>query len=298
MARAVAATPAPALVQSESVRRRPSLHLRAYPQLVIGSAVLVILLLGAGLGPLLVPYGPTDTDFSATLRGPSWAHVLGTDQLGRDSLSRALAGARLSMLVAAGAVVLGLAGGVPLGVISAMRRGWLSDLIVRVMDGILAFPGLILAMAIAFVLGPSVFTVIVALAVVRLPSVAGVIRAQASGLGQSDYIESARSVGASPTRIAVVHVLPNVSSTILVLASLGAGAAIFTEASLSFLGAGVPPPTATWGGMLHDAYPYLEKNPWQTFVPGVCIFLAVLACNFVGDGLRDFLDPKERTRRG
>jgi peptide/nickel transport system permease protein len=99
-------------------------------------------------------------------------------------------------------------------------------------------------------------------------------------------------------RIGIVHVLPNISSTILVLASLGAGAAIFAEASLSFLGAGIPPPTATWGSMLHDAYPYLEKNPWQTFVPGVCIFLAVLSCNFIGDGLRDFLDPKERTRRG
>jgi ABC-type dipeptide/oligopeptide/nickel transport system permease subunit len=298
MARVVvgAAAPTPAIVQPEPIRR-PSLHLRAYPQLVIGSAVLLLLLVGAGLGPLVVPYGPTDTDFSAALRGPSWSHVLGTDQLGRDSLSRALAGARLSMLVAAGTVVLGLAGGVPLGLTSAMHRGWLSEVIMRVMDGILAFPGLILAMAIAFVLGPSVVTVIVALAVVRLPSVARVIRSQSRGLGQSDYIESARSVGASSIRIAVVHVLPNITSTILVLASLGAGAAIFAEASLSFLGAGIPPPTATWGGMLHDAYPYLEKNPWQTFVPGVCIFLAVLACNFVGDGLRDFLDPKERTRR-
>jgi ABC-type dipeptide/oligopeptide/nickel transport system permease subunit len=199
--------------------------------------------------------------------------------------------------VAAGTVLLGLLGGVPLGLLSALRRGWLSDVIMRVMDGILAFPGLILAMAIAFVLGPSVITVIVALAVVRLPSVARVIRAHVLGLSQSDYIESARSVGAGWTRIALVHVLPNISATILVLASLGAGAAIFAEASLSFLGAGVPPPTATWGGMLHDAYPYLEKNPWQTFVPGVCIFLAVLSCNFVGDGLRDVLDPKERTRR-
>ena len=285
------------MVQPAPVRR-PSLHLRAYPQLMIGAAVLLLLLLGAGLGPFAIPYAPTDTDFSAALHGPTWAHLLGTDQLGRDSLSRALAGARLSMLVAAATVALGLAGGVPLGMISAMHRGWLSSVIMRVMDGILAFPGLILAMAIAFVLGPSIVTVVVALAVVRLPSVARVIRSQAGGLGQSDYIESARSVGASSMRIAVVHVLPNITSTILVLASLGAGAAIFAEASLSFLGAGIPPPTATWGAMLHDAYPYLEKNPWQTFVPGACIFLAVLSCNFIGDGLRDFLDPKERTRRG
>lgn len=296
MARATAVFRTAALAQAEPVRRT-SIQLRAYPQLVIGCAVLIILLIAAAFGPLLMPYGPTDTDFSTALRGPSWAHVLGTDQLGRDSLSRALAGARLSMLVAVGTVTIGLLGGVPLGLISALRRGWLSDVIMRMMDGILAFPGLILAMAIAFVLGPSIITVIVALAVVRLPSVARVIRAQVLGLGESDYIESARSVGADWTRIALVHVLPNISATILVLASLGAGAAIFAEASLSFLGAGVPPPTATWGGMLHDAYPYLEKNPWQTLVPGVCIFLAVLSCNFIGDGLRDVLDPKERTRR-
>ncbi len=296
MARAIAVRPTPVVVRAEPVHHA-SIRLGAYPQLVVGLAVLVLLVLGAALGPVVVPYRPTDTDFSAALRGPSWAHMLGTDQLGRDSLSRALAGARLSMLVAAGTVVLGLLGGVPLGVVSALRRGWVSDAIMRVMDGLLAFPGLILAMAIAFVLGPSVITVIVALAVVRLPSIARVIRAQVLGLSQADYIESARSVGAGWMRIALVHVLPNISSTILVLASLGAGAAIFAEASLSFLGAGVPPPTATWGGMLHDGYPYLEKNPSQTFVPGAFIFLAVLSCNFVGDGLRDLLDPKERTRR-
>lgn len=296
MGRAIAISPGPLVAEPERVRR-PAIRLRAYPQLTVGSAVLLLLILGAAVGPLLVPYGPTDTDFSAAFSGPSFAHVLGTDQLGRDSLARALAGARLSMMVAAGTVLLGLLGGVPLGLISALRQGWLSDVIMRVMDGILAFPGLILAMAIAFVLGPSVITVIVALAVVRLPSVARVIRAQVLGIRECDYLESARSVGAGWMRIALVHVLPNIASTILVLASLGAGAAIFAEASLSFLGAGVPPPTATWGGMLHDAYPYLERNPWQTFVPGVCIFLAVLSCNFVGDGLRDVLDPKERTRR-
>jgi ABC-type dipeptide/oligopeptide/nickel transport system permease subunit len=209
-------------------------------------------------------------------------------------LSRALSGARLSLLVAGGTVLLSLAGGVPLGLVSGLRHGWLEGLIMRVMDGLLAFPGLILAMAIAFVLGPSVSTVVVALAIVRLAPFARVVRAQALAVGQCDFIESARAVGAGSARIALIHVLPNVSSTILVQASLTAGAAIFTEASLSFLGAGVPPPTPTWGGMLHDAYPYLEVNPWQTFVPGLCIFLAVLGCNFLGDGLRDVLDPRSR----
>ncbi len=297
MARAIAAAQIAPLPATAPLRR-PGVRLRAYPQLVIGAAALLVLIAGAAVGPVLVAYGPTAADFSATLRGPSAAHVFGTDQLGRDSLSRALSGARISLLVAAGTVVLSLAGGVPLGLLSGLRRGWLESLIMRVMDGVLAFPGLILAMAIAFVLGPSVATVIVALSIVRLPPFARVVRAQTLALGQGDYVESARALGASQRRVAVTHVLPNVLSTILVQASLAAGAAIFTEASLSFLGAGVPPPTPTWGSMLHDAYPYLEVNPWQTLVPGLCIFLAVLSCNFIGDGLRDLLDPRERTRRG
>jgi peptide/nickel transport system permease protein len=298
MARAVA-TPAPA-GSPPAVAARPAGRpaFRRYPQLVIGLAVLVLLVLAAVLGPWLVPYGPTDADFSAALGGPSAAHPLGTDQLGRDTLSRALAGARVSLLVAAGTVLVSVGIGVALGLVSGLGRGWIEGLVMRVMDGLLAFPGLILALAIAFVLGPSVATVIVALAVVRIPSLARVVRSQTLALGRRDFVESARASGATPARIALVHVLPNVLSTILVQASLAAGAAIFTEASLSFLGAGVPPPAATWGGMLHDAYPYLEVNPWQAFVPGACIFLAVLSCNFIGDGLRDLLDPRERTRRG
>jgi peptide/nickel transport system permease protein len=272
-------------------------RVRAYPQLLIGLAALAVLLIGAVFGPLAMGYSPTDADFAAALSGPSASHVFGTDQLGRDSLSRALSGARLSLLVAAGTVFLSLGVGVPLGLLSGLRRGWIESLIMRIIDGVLAFPGLILAMAIAFVLGPSLPTVIVALSVVRVAPFARVVRSHALGLGNCDYVESARAVGASSTRIAIAHVLPNILSTILVQASLTAGAAIFAEASLSFLGAGVPPPTPTWGGMLHDAYPYLEKNPWQTFVPGVCIFLAVLSCNFIGEGIRDLLDPRERTRR-
>ena len=274
------------------------IRMLSYPQLVIGVAAFALLLVAAAVGPLLVGYTPTDADFSAALRGPSAAHIVGTDQLGRDSLSRAVSGARLSLVVAAGTVLLSLAAGVPLGLVSGMRRGWVEGLIMRFVDGILAFPGLILAMAIAFVLGPSLPTVIVALGVVRIAPLARVVRSQTLSIAQCEFAESARAAGATPTRVAIAHVLPNISSTILVQASLTAGAAIFAEASLSFLGAGVPPPTPTWGGMLHDAYPYLENNPWQTFVPGACIFLAVLSCNFIGEGLRDLLDPRERTRRG
>ena len=296
MANAIAVGP-PAVARPASARAsRP--RLSAYPQLVIGAAALALLFVGAVFGPMLVGYSPTDADFSAALSGPSPGHVLGTDQLGRDSLSRAVSGARLSLLVASGTVIISVAGGVPLGLLSGLRRGWLESLVMRVVDGLLAFPALILAMAIAFVLGPSLPTVIVALGVVRLAPVARVVRSQVLSVRERDYVESARAVGATTARIAVAHVLPNVSSTILVQASLTAGTAIFAEGSLSFLGAGVPPPTPTWGGMLHDAYPYLEVNPWQTFVPGACIFLAVLSCNFIGEGIRDLLDPSERTRRG
>jgi peptide/nickel transport system permease protein len=284
--------------ESSALARAGWLRLRAYPQLLIGTAALMVLLIGALVGPIVIGYRPTDADFTAALSGPSASHVFGTDQLGRDSLSRAMSGARLSLVVAAGTVVLSLGVGVPLGLLSGLRRGWIESLIMRIIDGVLAFPGLILAMAIAFVLGPSLPTVIVALGVVRVAPLARVVRSHALGLGTCAYVESARAVGASSTRIAIAHVLPNIMSTILVQASLTAGAAIFAEASLSFLGAGIPPPTPTWGGMLHDAYPYLEVNPWQTFVPGACIFLAVLSCNFIGEGIRDLLDPHERTRRG
>jgi peptide/nickel transport system permease protein len=296
MANVIAVAP-PTVVRPAAARaRRP--RLLAYPQLVIGAAALSLLLGGAAFGPVLVGYSPTDADFLAALTGPSPGHVLGTDQLGRDSLSRALSGARLSLLVAGGTVIISVAGGVPIGLLGGLRRGWIESLMMRIVDGVLAFPALILAMAIAFVLGPSLPTVVVALGVVRLAPLARVVRSQALTLRECDYVEAARAIGAGSARIAVAHVLPNLASTILVQASLTAGAAIFAEASLSFLGAGVPPPTPTWGGMLHDAYPYLEVNPWQTFVPGACIFLAVLSCNFIGEGIRDLLDPRERSRRG
>src|SRR5919108_6389481 len=215
-----AAPAAPAVPHgaSPAAMRRSRPRLLAYPQLVIGGAALAVLLAGALVGPLVVGYSPTDADFSAALTGPSVAHVLGTDQLGRDSLSRALSGARLSLVVAVGTVLLSLTAGVPLGLVSGLRRGWVEGLIMRFVDGILAFPGLILAMAIAFVLGPSLPTVIVALGVVRIAPLARVVRSQALSLGQCDFAESARAMGASPARVALVHVLPNISSTILVQA--------------------------------------------------------------------------------
>ena len=280
---------------SRTARRRP--RIRAYPQLWIGAGILGILVIASLAGPALVPYGPTDQDYAASLAGPTGQHWLGTDNLGRDTLSRLLVGGRQSLSVAVGTVLVSLIGGLLLGLVAGVGPRWLDALLMRLIDGILAFPGLILALTIAFVLGPNLVTVIVALAIVRIPPLARLVRAQALVFRSQDFILAARASGAPPWRVALVHLLPNMQNIILIQSSLTAGQTIFTEASLSFLGMGIPPPAPSWGGMLHDGYQYLEINPSASFAPGACIFVAVLACNFLGDGLRDMLDPRERHRR-
>ncbi len=295
----IAAAGPPALVVRRPPRNRgvPRSRLLRFPQVWIGAATLAVLVGAALVGPALVAYGPADQDYVAALAGPTGAHWLGTDNLGRDTLSRLLVGGRLSLTVAAGTVIVSVLGGLTLGLVAGSGPGWLDALLMRVVDGILAFPGLVLALTIAFVLGPNLLTVVIALSVVRIPPLARLIRAQAISYRTRDFVTAAQAIGASGPRIALVHLLPNMLNVVLIQSSLAAGQAIFTEASLSFLGMGLPPPAPSWGGMLRDGYQYLEINPWQSFAPGACIFLAVLACNFLGDGLRDMLDPRERHRR-
>jgi ABC-type dipeptide/oligopeptide/nickel transport system permease subunit len=266
------------------------------PQLWIGGIFLAILVGGAVFAPWLAPYSPSQTDVSASMQGPSALHPFGADKLGRDTLSRIMYGGRISLFVSFSAVVLSTLVGVGLGVLSGYRLGWLDTVTMRVMDGVLAFPGLILALAIAFALGPSVSSVVVALAFVRIPVCARIVRAQVIALRNNEFVVAAEVVGAAPGRIVARHLLPNLVGIILVQASLGAGAVIFAEASLGFLGLSVPPPMPTWGGMLHDGYIYLETNPWQSIIPGFVIFLAVLSFNFLGDGLHDVFDPQRRQR--
>jgi peptide/nickel transport system permease protein len=290
-------------IASASAERRPRALgwlrvLRKEPQLWIGVLILVTLVGSALVAPLVAPYNPLTPDYSVSLHAPSGAHLFGTDKLGRDQLSRILYGGRLSLFVGTCAVIIGMVIGVTLGLISGYRVGVLDSLIMRTMDGILAFPGLVLALSISFALGPSVRSVIVALAAVRIPGFARVVRGQMLALRNREYIEAAEALGARPIRVVLRHFLPNLVSIILVQVSLSAGGAIFTEASLSFLGFGVPPPQPDWGGMLHDGYVYLEINPWLSIIPGAFIFLAVLGFNFLGDGLRDALDPQQRRRRG
>jgi ABC-type dipeptide/oligopeptide/nickel transport system permease subunit len=272
--------------------------LRAYPQLTIGIVFLSVLGLAALLAPIIAPYGSTEVDTFATLQGPSAEHWFGTDILGRDTFTRILYGGRLSLFVSTSAVLIGMVFGVTLGLISGYRLGWVDSVIMRVMDGLMAFPGLVLALTIAFALGPSLRSVIIALSVVRIPGVARLTRGQVLSLHSHEFIQAAHAIGAPPRRIIVAHYLPNLISILLVQATLGAAGTIFAEASLGFLGLGVPPPAPSWGGMLHDGYTFLEINPWQSLVPGAFIFLAVLSFNFIGDGLRDVLDPQQRRRRG
>lgn len=270
---------------------------RGYPQLFAGVATLTLLALAAALAPAVTPYDPTTTDFGAVREGPSALHPFGTDQLGRDTLSRAIYGGRLSLFVAIATVALSITAGAALGLLSGSRKGWVDGLIMRIMDGMLAFPALILAMTIAFVLGPSVATVIIALAVARTPPLARLLRGQILALSNREFIQAAIAVGVTPMRIATRYYLPNLVNLLVVQASLSAGTAILTESSLSFLGLGLPPPSPSWGGMLREGYLYLEINPLQAFIPGALIFAGVLAFNFTGDGARDLLDPAERWRR-
>jgi ABC-type dipeptide/oligopeptide/nickel transport system permease subunit len=270
---------------------------RAYPQLVIGTLVLTVLAVSAILAPVVAPYDPTAIDARALGEVPSRDHLFGTDSLGRDVFSRIVFGGRLTLFVAITAVLCGMAIGIVLGLVSGYRLGWVDSLIMRVMDGLIAFPSLVLALTIAFALGASLRSVIIALAVVRIPPTARLTRGQALALQNEDYILAARAVGVGPARTISRHFLPNLVNILLIQASLGAGATVFAEASLGFLGLGVPPPAPSWGGMLRDGYIFLEINPWQSIIPGAFIFLAVLSFNFIGDGLRDVLDPRQRRRR-
>ena len=277
--------------------RRASHTLWSYPQLWIGALVLLILLAGALLAPVIAPDNPTSMS-SALLQAPSAAHLFGTDTLGRDTFSRILYGGRLSLLVGTVSVLFGMVVGVVLGLASGYRLGWVDTILMRAVDGMMAFPSLVLALTVAFALGPSLTSVIIALAIVRIPGFARLTRGQALALRGREFMVAATAVGVDPWRVVWRHYLPNLVNVILIQASIGAGASIFAEASLGFLGLSVPPPTPSWGAMLRDGYSYLEINPWQSIVPGAFIFLAVLGFNFLGDGLRDALDPQQRRRRG
>ncbi|WP_291296411.1 ABC transporter permease [Elioraea sp.] len=256
-----------------------------------GMGLVGIVLLAAAFGPLVLPFGADTPDFTATLSAPSLRHPLGTDDLGRDVLARIVAGAQVSLLVGVGSVAFALLFGSGLGLVAGYLGGWTDRIVMRCVDVLLAFPGILLALGITAALGASLVNVVVAIAAVNLPVFARVARAEAMVLRRREFVTAVRAQGFPEHRILIGTVLPNASPPILVQASLLLASSIITESVLSFLGLGVQPPTPTWGNMLRNAVGFLGIADWLAWFPGLAIFITVLGFNLLGDGLRDRLDP-------
>ncbi len=261
---------------------------------VLGGTVAILIGLAAILAPLVAPYEPTKQDILSMLQGPTRAHWLGTDELGRDTFSRIVYGSRVSLMVGVIAVSISLVTGSALGLLAGYGRGLVDTLIMQLMDGLLAFPTLVLALAITAMLGPSLNNAMIAIGVTGVPTFARLVRGQVLALRDLDYVQAARALGASHTQIVLKHILPNTLAPIIVQTSITIPAAILAEAGLSFLGLGIQPPTPSWGAMLNTARGYIQMSPWLALAPGGAIFVSVLAFNFLGDALRDTLDPRLR----
>ena len=262
------------------------------PQAAFGLIIIILTVLSALLAPIIAPLEPEAMDFDYLLSGLSSEHLLGTDQLGRDTLSRLIYGARIALLVSVGSIGLGVLIGVPLGLIAVYFGGWTDDIIMRLMDSLVVFPSLLIAVALAAALGGSVTTIIIAIGVANVPWMARVIRSQGLSIREMDFVAAAEAGGMNPARIIFRHILPNSLAPVIVQSTLSMGYAVLVEATLGFIGVGVRPPTPTWGNMLYDAFPMLEQQPMLSIFPGLAIFLLVLSFNFVGDALRDVLDPR------
>lgn len=262
-----------------------------------GLAISAIVVVCAVFAPWISPHDPNLQDYLALTEGPSFVHPLGTDDIGRDVLSRVIYGSRVSLEVGIITAVIAVSLGVTLGLVSGYAGGFVDDVIMRFVDAVQAFPGLILALAITAALGPSIGNAMIAIGFVATPGIARLTRGQTLSMRERDFVAAARVLGVSPVKIMFRHIWPNVTAPIIVQATLLMANSILTEAGLSFLGVGVQPPTPSWGSMLRTGSQYLEVAPWIAFAPGTAIFLTVLAFNFVGDGLRRALDPRLSSRR-
>ena len=261
---------------------------------MLGFAVVVFFVLLALLAPWLAPYDPVATNWSAIRAAPSAAHWFGGDELGRDVLSRIVWGARASILAGVISVSISLALGVPIGMLAGYAGRWIDALISRITDAMLACPFLILAIALAAFLGPSLTNAMIAIGISATPVFIRLTRAQVLAAKAEDYVEAARALGNPHLRIALRHIFPNIVAPLIVQATLAIAAAVIAEASLSFLGLGQQPPAPSWGSMLNTARNYIDQAPWMAIWPGVSIFLLVLSFNLLGDGLRDALDPRHK----
>ncbi len=264
--------------------------------LLVGGGLAGIIALLAVLAPLLAPYDPTAIDPARRLTPPGDAYLLGTDRLGRDLLSRVLYGGRVALTVGAIAVAIGAGAGVPLGLISGFRGGRVDAVLMRVVDGMMAFPALLLAITVVAALGPGHVQAMTAIGIVLIPIFARLARAQTLATRGQEFVLAARALGARDLRIVLRHILPNVAGPLLVQATVAFSGAVLAEASLSYLGLGTQPPTPSWGGMLQEARDVLFVARWMAIWPGVAIATAVLGLNLLGDGVRDLLDPRLRRR--
>jgi peptide/nickel transport system permease protein len=262
--------------------------------LKVGAAIVALALLAAVVGPAVTPFDPSSQELALRLAAPSAAHPFGLDELGRDILARVLAGARISFLVGLTVVLVSAAAGTMLGAIAGYFGGLVDDVISRVIDTLMAFPGLLLAIALVAVLGPSLANVLFALTIIGWVGYARLVRGQVLRAREFEYVQAARALGAGAPRILWKHVIPTAMPAVVVQATLGMAGAIIGEASLSFLGLGVQPPTPSWGTMLNGGRAHILDAPHLTLFPGLAIALLVLGFNFLGDGLRDRIDPRSR----
>ncbi len=261
-----------------------------------GLAVVIIVLAVAASADLISPFDPNRMQPGGILQSPSLTHLLGTDHLARDVLSRIIHGARVAVLAGVVSVGFAIIMGVSVGLVAGYCCGWVDDVLMRLVDTLWSFPTLVLALAIAASLGPGLTNAMIAIGIVFTPYFARLVRGQALSVRERDFITAARVLGAKPLRITLRHIWPNVTAPVIVQSSLMIAQAIIVEAALSFLGLGVEPPNASWGSMLREAYQYMDRAPLLSFFPGAAIFITVLALNLLGDGLRRALDPRLRER--
>jgi peptide/nickel transport system permease protein len=278
----------------DSPTKRAWIRLRRRKSAMVGLVIVALVILAAIFAPLISPYDPAQQSWSAVRKPPSFAHLFGTDEVGRDLLARVIYGARASLLAGLVSVGIAIAAGVPLGLIAGYAGGLVDGLISRLTDAMLACPFLILAIALAAFLGPSLSNAMIAIGITATPLFIRLTRGQVLAIKSEDFVEAARAIGNPPWRIALRHILPNVMPQLLVQASLTVATAIIAEASLSFLGLGQQPPAPSWGSMLNAAQRFLVNAPWLAVWPGLAIMVTVLSFNLLGDGLRDALDPRAK----
>jgi peptide/nickel transport system permease protein len=265
---------------------------------MVGLIIVVLILLASIFASQLAPHDPLDVDVYNRLQSPSWQHWLGTDQLGRDVLSRVLFGGRIALKVALVAISVSMAVGLVLGMLAGFGPSWLDRVLLVCFDTLRSFPTIMFALAIVALTGPSLNTVIGIIIITSIPTYARIIRTQTQALRDQDFILAERAMGVSTARILSHHILPNIAAPLLILASMDVPAVVGMEAGLSFLGLGVSPPTPSWGSILNDGYSYLRNSPWPIIAGGIPLILVTLGFTFFGESLRDILDPKLRRKGG